>query len=225
MADFEVFKSFYSEEQAIALQGLLQEKGLETKVEKKRNVADKVFTGYGTEAEIFLMLKGTDFTRADEIIDESITTNIESLDPDYYLFSFTKEELIDIVNKPDEWNNQDVILARKLLANQGYVVSDTDLQRTKSQRIQELAKPEKELSTLLLIGYFTAVLFPLYGFFFGLVKFTAKKVLPNGQKVFIYDKGARNHFFIIMWIAIVITGLLIKIGMDRWSMGGGQHFI
>jgi hypothetical protein len=218
MADFEVFKSFYSEEQALALQTLLQEKGLETKVEKKRNVADKVFTGDGTEAEIYLMIKGADFTRANEIIDESITNNIASIDSDYYLFSFTKEELIDIVNKPDEWNNQDVILARKLLADQGHVVSDSEIQQVKNKRIQELAMPEKELSILLFIGYSLSFIVPTYGIFFGLTKLTARKVLPDGQKVNIYDGSARTHFIAMIVISIVLLVTLVLYGFHVFKL-------
>jgi hypothetical protein len=158
------------------------------------------------------MIKGADFTRANEIIDESITNNIASIDPDYYLFSFSKEELIDIVNKPDEWNNQDVILARKLLADQGHVVSDNEIQQVKNKRIQELAKPEKERSILLFIGYSLSLIVPTYGIFFGLTKLTARKVLPNGQKVNIYDGNARTHFLAMMVISIVLLVTLVLYG-------------
>lgn len=216
MADFEVFKSFYTEEQALAYQKLLQENGIATKVEKKRNIADKVFTGYSAEAEIYLMISGADFTKANEIIDASIADNMETMDPDYYLFSFSKQELIDIVNNPDEWNNQDVLLARKLLADQGYVVSDSMMDEVKENRIKELAKPEKELSSILLIGYCVAAFVPIYGLFFALTKLTAKKVLPNGEKVFIYDKGARFQFFVMFWISIVLLGVLIRFSINRW---------
>jgi hypothetical protein len=212
MEDFEVFKSFYSEEQALDLQMLLKENGIETKIERKRIIIDKVIMGDGVETDIYLMLKAADFSRAEQVIDDSVTKHINEIEPDYYLFSFSKEELLEIVRKPDEWNNQDVILARKILSDGGYVINENEVSRIKSTRLKELAIQDNELPSLLLLGYVLAATVPLYGIFFGLTKLTAKKVLPDGSKTLIYNSGARNHYIAMMILGIILlTGLLFYV--------------
>ena len=208
MADFDVFKSFYSEEQALSYQQLLSEKGIVARIEKKRPILDKIYIGEGTEAEIYLMLKGADFKAANAIIDEWVNNNLDNIDSDYYLFSFSDNELMAIIQKPDEWSNQDVILARKLLSDRGRVVSDNEMNHVKSSRTKELLEPDKERFAFFLLGYIMAFFVPLYGVFFGLVRLTAKKVLPDGIKVSVYSENARKHY-----TAMVVIGTFMSCAM------------
>src|SRR5690349_2135740 len=117
MSSFEVFKSFFLEEEAVALRDLLLNQGIEAKVEKSRDIVDKIIAGDGLDPQIHLKIKNTDFTRSNQIIDEYISQHLATVDPDYYLFDFSDEELLEIIHKPDEWNNQDVMIAKKILAD------------------------------------------------------------------------------------------------------------
>ena len=51
---------------------------------------------------------------------------IEVIDDDYYLLSFSDDELIDVVSKSDEWNKFDVSLAKKLLKERGNEITNDE---------------------------------------------------------------------------------------------------
>ncbi|MET0393465.1 MAG: hypothetical protein ABW019_10010 [Chitinophagaceae bacterium] len=205
MATFEVFKSFYSEEEAVALCALLSENGIDARIEKTAIIIDKRITGDGVDPDIHLKIAASDFNRANAIIDQHISNNLSQLEPDYYLFAFSDQELLGIIKKPDEWSNQDVIIAKKILAGRGTAVSDEEAERFRADRNRQLSQPEKGLRSWVLAGYFIAVFFSPVGIFFGAYMLNAKKIIPDGNKVFAYDQEIRNHCRIIMIISIILT--------------------
>ena len=209
MPEYSVFKTFYAEEEAIDLLNLLNEKGINGIVEKSKILADKIFVGDITQGEIFVKLKEEDFDKANTALNEYISNNLDTISSDYYLHSFTNEELNEIIQKPDEWSNQDVIIARKLLAQRGHALTDTEIKEKATSRLQELMQPESEKPGRVVLGYLFAIVLPIYGLFYGLMMHTAKKLLPNGQRVYAYNKETRSHGLIITAIGATITGLAI----------------
>ena len=89
MAAFEVFHSFYSEEDALAMLRLLTEKGIDCRIEKTKQITDKIIIGDGMAPPLHIKMAGADFTKAHEIIDQEVRENISALDADYYLYSFS----------------------------------------------------------------------------------------------------------------------------------------
>jgi hypothetical protein len=207
MVDFEVFKSFFIEADARSLLTLLKGNGIDAIIEKRRPIADKVIAGDGMNAEILLKINPRDFEKANKLIDEHILQHISDVESDYYLFSFSDKELIEILHKPDEWNNQDVIIARKILDDRGHVISENDLAQIKSSRIKELGEPESEESSYILGGYISAIF--AIGIFWGLFFLYGKKLLPNGRKVYIYNEQTRNHGKNIVIISSLILGIAL----------------
>lgn len=124
MSDFETFKSCYSDEEANALSELLERNGIETKVEKPYRL-DPLIGGSTHDAHIFVLIRANDFERANEIIDQQILSSYPDLPRDYYLFSFSDVELMEIVQHGGEWNRQDQLIAKKILEERGYVAPNT----------------------------------------------------------------------------------------------------
>ena len=67
-----------------------------------------------------------------------------SVEPGYYLLSFTDKELLEILSKPDEWGHFDYVLARALLAERGLEIPDETIGQMKQQRLLQLAREESE---------------------------------------------------------------------------------
>jgi hypothetical protein len=217
---FEIFKSFYSEEEAVQLMTILSEKGVDCKLEKRRQILDKVIVGDGNEPEIYLKVRQSDFVRANQVIDETVANNLSELDRDYYLYSFTKNELLEIIQKPDEWSNQDFIIAKKILADLGQALTEKEINSIKSTRISELSQPEQESSSWIFLGYIFAFFLPLVGLFLGLTFNTTKKMLPDGNKVLVYGSKTRAHGATILVISIIILSLrILGIVSVRWWNG------
>ncbi|TGE16798.1 hypothetical protein [Hymenobacter elongatus] len=59
---------------------------------------------------------------------------IGQVSPDHYLFTFTDEELIDVLLKPNEWNGFAVTLARQILQDRGKLISSEAVLLLRKQR-------------------------------------------------------------------------------------------
>ncbi len=68
--------------------------------------------------------------------------NVTEIGKDYYLYSFTDDELMEVITKADEWSPFDVVLARKILAEKGKSISDEAIKAINEKRIEELKAPE-----------------------------------------------------------------------------------
>ena len=118
MNDFVLFQSFFNEDEAAPVVETLKRNAIEYKVEKLKQPLDSTIAGESVENKIFLTIRPRDFARANDVLDKVILDNIQLLEKDYYLFSFTNEELNDIIHKPDEWSRQDFVIARKILEDE-----------------------------------------------------------------------------------------------------------
>ena len=65
----------------------------------------------------YVKLKQEDFEKADELLMNSVLESDQQPIGDYYLFSFSTDELIDVLKNPDEWNAFDLYWARKILSS------------------------------------------------------------------------------------------------------------
>ena len=208
MEELSVFKTFYSAEDANALGDLLKKNGIKTEVGSLRIILDKAIIGDILQGEVYVKIPGPDFEKANSIINEQIEQNLAVVEKDYYLYEFSNEELQEILDKADEWSNQDVIIAKSVLKERGLSPTEEQVKKAASQRMQELAKPQSEKNYRILIGYLLAFFFFVYGIFYGLMLYNAKKLLPNGQQVYTYNERIRNHAIIITIISAFLTTLV-----------------
>lgn len=67
-----------------------------------------------------VLLRKEDFEKVNELLNETAGAAISGIPTGHYLHTFTDEELIEIVKKPDEWNAHDVHRAMHLLEAKKY---------------------------------------------------------------------------------------------------------
>jgi hypothetical protein len=206
----EVFKSFFSEEEGKQYADLLFKHDITFTLERSHTHIDKIIIGEDMAREVLLKLDPVDFERANQIIDAEIEKKLSDIDKDYYLYTFTETELKEVLQKPDEWNNQDVLLARKILNDHGANISAEDVKTLRTERIRELETPETERTSKLWPGYLLAILVPIVGVFYSSFNLTLNRVLPDGQKVWVYDQKSRRHFRVMF--AISLFEILLAFG-------------
>ena len=212
MNEFVLFQSFFTEDEAAYTIQQFRENGIDYRLDRSKELLDRAFIGENLEKKFFLKIKSSDFTKANQVLDARILQNITALEKDYYLFSFTNEELIEILRKPDEWSRQDFLIARKILDERGEHISDDVINNLKSKRINELGREESEPILSIMAGYILALLVGIVGLFFGLAFLTAKKNIPNGKKVFTYSKSTRKHGRNIVILSAVSLFILLMSG-------------
>lgn len=153
-------------------------------------------------------LPSAELLSAEAALEDAAEKELAEVPQDHYLFSFSDDELQEIVRKPDEWNAMDRKLARRLLAERGQHVPNAEVLTT--ARIEELAEPADPQTIRVLVGYVCVVLFPYLAVFIGYHLNTAKKTLPDGRRVYVYNGDDRSHGKWIFFIGIVTSLITVR---------------
>jgi hypothetical protein len=167
-------------------------------------------------------IKAKDFEQVNELLKQQANENFGEVEKDYYLFDFTDDELKDVVVKADKWSAFDVQLARKLLAERGKAVSDSEIADIEEKRIEELKEPEPSQLTWVILGYIIAIgslampfFISIIGLFIGWYLKSSKKTLPNGERVYEYSERDRWHGAVIFYISIAALILSVIYRVTR----------
>jgi hypothetical protein len=214
--EFITFKKFDDPALAQALTSLLGENGIEYQIEEGAFSFDPTFAASRElSTQYSVKISPVDFTRATELLNASEAEDIKRVDKDYYLFSFTDTELMEILEKADEWSSFDHQLARKLLADRGIDVSDQKLAELDQSRLNELKTPEATQSEWVIIGYILSFIGGVLGIFIGWMLTSHMKTLPTGERVFVYREADRKHGKNILYISIAITVIAVTYRVVR----------
>lgn len=215
--DLLTFKKFNDPEPAEALCEVLRSQGIPCEIINEAPNFDVSFANNKIEPTVHLKLHAGDFTRAHAALEAYYQSQLDTLDPDYYLFSFSDDELLDIIQHPDEWGDLDHALAKYLLAKHGKPVTAEQEAAIQRQRLEVLSRPEATHGVWIFVGYLAAIAGGLFGFFIGYVFALMKKTLPDGRQVFVYPPRERRHgrrILIIsaicfpIWIWIIFSGAI-----------------
>ncbi len=211
--EFVTFEKFNTKDSAEKFAVLIKNKNIPYLIENNSLSFDPTFANNGFGVEYCLKIRQENFEEVNKILLQKSEEEIENVDKDYYLYSFSDEELIDVISKSDEWNKFDISLAKKILNEKRIDVSEEKINSIKEERILELSKPEKDQTGVILFGYFSAFLGGIWAFFIGWHLLTNKKTLPNGNRIYAYSNNDRKHgnrifilgiLFSIIWLLYFI---------------------
>ncbi len=201
----------------------LTENGIPNTVVDGTKYFDVSFANNSFAADIHLKMLPANFDKADNLLESLFKLSLDDVDKDYYLCSFTDQELTAIITKPDEWGQFDYQLAQQLLQQRGKTVDSNEVQLLKLNRLVELAEPEPVKGIWIVIGYaasFVGALTGILGGFVGIIAGWAlafsKKTLPDGQRVFVYDEHSRKHGKGMIVIGAVI--FIFRVGFSIWFL-------
>lgn len=211
--EFITFERFNDQNSAKEVGDLFAEQNIEFVLVDNSLSFDPTFANNGFGKEYCIKLKKSDFEKANKILADKSENQINEIDEDYYLLSFTDDELIEVITKSDEWNKFDISLAKKLLKDKGKEITPEKIEEIKRQRIIELSKPEEGQKGYIILGYITAFLGGLLGIFIGWHLLTYKKTLPNGNRIYAYSDNDRKQGNRILTIGYIFLAfwLLVRI--------------
>ena len=209
--DFSIFKRFPHLELAEETAKILNDAGIKTIIADNVPPVDITFGGSTLQNEIEVRVLPADFKQAEAILQKRAEQLIEEVDEDYYLFSYTDDELYNILVKPDEWGEINFVLAQQILKKRGKEIDQEQINSLKKERIEELAQPEKNQMGWVVAGYIFAFLGGLAGLIIGWALWKAKKTLPDGSKVYSYSEKDRNQGKYIFYIGIIVLPIILII--------------
>ncbi len=185
-------KTFNTLEEATGVVELLEKSNIFMKIEKEQLLEDSVFAGNTLLNQICIKVKPENLETAQNLLNELEEVNIDKLEPDYYLFDFSDEELIDILQKPDEWSMNDLHWAQEILIQRGKEPEKSQIEKWKKNRLEFLATPDLITPRHVKSAYFFCILGGIIGIMMGRHINSYKKTLPNGQKVYNYNPESRK---------------------------------
>lgn len=218
------YRSFNDKAIAKQVQDVLANAGLTVGWEDTEKYFDPSFAKNELLNWYHIKLRQEDFAKADELMADFIKGNYEDPDKDYYLYSFSNNELIDILRKRDEWNDYDYYWAGKILEERGITVKEEEIAAFRDDRLKDLKKPW-ELGIIPFLGAITVLTFSVLFFHyvlamtcivFGIYVIVSKRTLPNGQKVPAFTRKDRARAVIILIIAILSTAYILTRGFGYW---------
>jgi hypothetical protein len=200
---FLTFQKFNDPELATTIAQLLESQNIHTQIVNEAPAFDVTFANNDFEPTIHLKLLPGDFSRANTVLESYYESQLANIDPDYYLFSFTDAELLNLVKHPDEWGHLDYALAKQLLARHGRPVTMAEEEDFQRQRLKDLKKTESTHPLWIIAGYIAAFAGSIFGLIFGYVLGYMKKTLPNGELAYVYSLPVRRHGKRILLISAI----------------------
>jgi hypothetical protein len=213
--DYSTFKRFIHKEEAEDLVLFFQEKGIVCRLKDNTTHFDASFSNNPMLNDFHVEVASKDFLRADELLQAEMEKSIHEIESDYYLFSFSDDELLEIVRKRDEWSSFDFVLSKHILKQRGVDLDQAVIQENFENRVEELRLEEKAPQWMLIGGYLAAfsviflVFLPEFAIPFALLLGVTMrfryKTLPTGEKVKFYDASSRKHGAVIIVLAILFS--------------------
>lgn len=223
------FQRFSDPGLADALAEKLEAYGIPVRIEKENALLDAVFIGQAAQTEYVVKIAAADFVKAYTCLEEYYSSEVEAADPSYYLFSFSDEELEEIITHPSEWGPFDYQLAKKILKDRGMTIPESRNSILSQENIQQLARQSSGSGLILIAVLFIAYIilslvmmnityrynFP-YSIFLVLMAGShlawSKRTLPDGSQVPVFpadDRRAGKAVFAAGILLLLVTVFLL----------------
>lgn len=216
--NFIAFRNFPTLIQAQELETLLNKNNIKTLLADNIAPVDITFSGSTVQNQYEVKIETSDFKHADAILEKEAENLLDTIDKDYYLLSFTNEELYEVLLSSDEWSVFDYKLAQRILTNRGKTIDPEMLASLKKERLKILAKPEENQKPWIIAGYIFSLLGGGIGIIIGYSLWKSKKTLPNGERVYSYtteDRKSGKRIFLISTIILPLSFILSLISNIR----------
>jgi len=191
--ELSIYRKFIYKDDALELVKILEENYIGYELTDNSSKLDSNFGGDINTKQYELKIRKDDFIEVEKIEEELVKNDLENADETYHLFDYSDEELIEIVTKKDEWNKFDYLLAQKILKERGKEINPELLNVINKQRIESLAVQEETPVWLIIIGYVSAFFAGFLGIIIGGYLMYYKKALPNGDRIYGFNRNDRSH--------------------------------
>ena len=201
--EFITFQKFNSILEAEELIATLTAHEIIFQIEEVTPTVDITFSGNTLHNEIRIKIKPSDFVSANQILEKHAEQQIDEFTEDHYLYQFTNDELIEIIEKPDEWSKEDYLLSQKILKSRGHEIVKEKVEEIRQNRIANLRKPEQGQIGWLIFGFISAIFGGLFGVFIGWFHWRFKKTDPTGQRIYAFNEKTRKRGQVIFWLGLI----------------------
>ena len=186
------FQKFYDREIAEDIASHLEANHIPVELEDSEKYFDVTFANNRMLKPFWLKVKSVDMIRAEDTLHAYYQNKLDLVPPDYYLFRFNDDQLMEIVRSPDEWGFLDYPLAIRILENRGLFISRDEINNINIDRLKVNSMPPDSPASQIWLSYLTSIFWPA-GLITGGIMGYMKKTIYNGDRVYAYSEKDRNH--------------------------------
>ncbi len=156
-----------------------------------------------------------DFEKANKFIDHEMIIDEDKINKNHFLYSFSNEELLNVVKNPNEWHPFDLKLAKKILNKKNISVNEEEILINQKKKELENNQPEKSDLMTILLGYVFSLLGGLFGIGIAIFLITNKKTLTTGKKIHTYTKSDRDHGYKMLILSIIMLIFYFTVYLNK----------
>ena len=213
--DFVFYKNFHQIENAEEYISIFKEHNIPYLLESSETLLDSSIVGTGLIPKAIIKLLPVDFKKVNEILKDLL----ENYDyTNHHLNQLTEEELIENLEKPEEWTVEDQIIAKQILQGRGKEISEEELQSTKDKRLATLRKGREGNKTNMAFSFMAIILGVIihYVFTFGgigmaLYYIYDKSTDEEGSRYHTFESTTRRYGSIMLYggLLVLVVELLV----------------
>jgi hypothetical protein len=216
------YTTFLSIEQAEDCQTTLSKAGIVSEIEGGNSLHNEAAVNMQTGGVAFkhyaVKIDDSELEVANAALREAAKMWVGELSEDYYLYSFTDEELFNILKFSDLWSSSDYVLAQHILAKHGKLVSEVALKQLRADRIAQLTQPTPSYLLVNILFLLLPIAFIVGG---GLTILRGWYLMNNANSTaltgeyLIFDEESRKWGKFLFWwgIALGVSHLVFQ-GLD-----------
>ena len=202
-----VFEKYFSKEAADYYAALFTRAGLECTLEAPKHFFD-VLTGANEDLTFFLRMPAANFAQAQSLIEAAVRK--AGIDEDYYLRSYTSDELRSVLFTPDEWSREDVAAAKILLEERSVTLDITHIDKVKTS-IREQEKEKRTISLpVLVLVYLVSPFGIIVTLVAGMFIYFLQDTDRDGNKSYAFSDRYRTHGIVIAVVGTIVSLLGLK---------------
>ncbi len=215
---FAVFRKLNKKEDLEDILEILKENDISYRARENKAMLDSVIIGQALNENFWIEIFDYEFKRANQILEAAASSNYSQEDiSQHYLNELDDDELMEVLTKPDEWNQDATVMAKLILENRGKSVNERQIKQTIDDRLVEMKQPKSAslfarlgfIVLALVCGYFShrilvmagvgSMVCVLTGFYYA----TFKETAPDGERYLAFDSSTRQYGWILIGIAIL----------------------
>jgi len=215
--DLVTFRKYSSLFAAAAFQSLLRSEGVYSEIEDVSPPVDITFSVNPLHNEYRVRIRPGDFEKVNGLLTVETLLSLDNISEDHFMYDFSDMELIEVLQKPDEWSMEDYIIAQKMLSARGLEFADEDLSKLKEKRIEALKKSRENPDKIILIGRILIFLGGIGAIAVGWYLKNFRKTIFTGERVWEFDRVSRRKGHQIMIWGIVSYVSFIVFYIWLWT--------
>ena len=208
MSDFKTYMSFIDAESSLELTALLEKNDISYILQDTKSDFDPSMSLNEANKPYLIQIQDEDREKVDQLVNESY--DISKVNKEHFLYSFSDDELIDVLKNEEEWHPLDVLLAKKLIQEKNIIIDQKVISSHQEEKRLKLFNYEKLPKYTISIAYLICFAGGMLGFAIAIFLIVSKKTLLSGEKMYSYNPSVRRHAKIMLILSSILMFFLFK---------------